>query len=87
MSSSSSGKAVSVSESAWSWSPILPSRGDVTPVMKGSIGAEKFGRTARVMAALRRRRAIVSICAEAISPTSAGHSGWMRCLLHTAVFE
>ena len=29
----------------------------------------------------------VSVCAEAISPTSAGHSGWMRCPLHTAVFE
>ena len=69
MSSSSSGVAVSVSESPWSWSPIPPSReGDVVPVMQGSIGdtgeephfarAEGFARTARVMAALRRRRAI-----------------------------
>ena len=29
----------------------------------------------------------VSTCAGAISPTSAGHSGWMQCLPHAAVFE
>ena len=28
----------------------------------------------------------VSICVEVISPTSVDHYGWMRCLLHAAVF-
>ena len=55
-----------------------------------SARAEGFGRTARVMAALRRRTAKfefhLSICAGAISPTPFGRSDWMQCLLRAAVF-
>ena len=29
----------------------------------------------------------VPICAEVVLPTSVGRCGWMRYLLHTAVFE
>ena len=65
---SSSGMAVSVSESSRSWSAGLPSRAvtchqwckalSVMPAKSHSARAKGFGRTARAMAALQRRRAI-----------------------------
>ena len=66
------GIAVSVSESAWSWSPGPPSRGrtcpqwcralSMIPAKGHSARAGGFGRTARAMTALRRRRAIWISC-------------------------
>ena len=68
LSSSSSGIAVSVSQSSRSWSPGTPSRAvtclqwsralSMMPAKSHSARAEGFGRTVRAMAALRRRRAI-----------------------------
>ena len=91
MSSSSSRIAVSVSESSRSWSPGPSSRAEtrpqwckallMMPAKSHSARAQGFGRTARVMAALRRRRAIW------ISPTSAAHCDWRRCLRRTEAFE
>ena len=69
--------------------------GDVAPVVKGSMNdtgeeplcpCRRFRKTARVMALSDEEEQFVfrvSICVEVISPTSAGHSGRMRCLLRT----
>ena len=72
MSSSSSGTAVSVSKSSRSWSPGPPSRAgtrpqwcralSMMPAKSHSARAGGFGRSARVMAALRRKRAICISC-------------------------
>ena len=66
-------------------------RGDVVPVIKGSINdtGEELAElpVSWLLSAVEEQFEFhASICAEAISPTYAGHSGWMRCLLHTAVF-
>ena len=101
MSSSSSGIAVSVSKSSRSWSPGPPSISgtrpqwcralSMMPAESHSARAEGFGRTARAMAALRRRRAIWISCFHLrrrdMLPTNAVRCGMMRCLLHTEASE
>ena len=79
MSSSSSGMAVSVSESA---SPCHRQEGDVAPVTKGPMeGSAKLPVSWLLSGEEEQVEFHVSICAGAISPASAGHSSWMRCLL------
>ena len=61
------------------------------PAESHSARAEGFGRTARAMAALRRRRAIWISCFHLrrrdMLPTNAVRCGMMRCLLHTEASE
>ena len=82
--SSSSGIAVSVLESAWSWSPGPPCPQlcralSVMPARSHSARADGCSPPVE-----ERFGSRVSICAEAIPPTSAD---WRQCLLRTEAFE